>query len=94
MPLAHLVAEVDHAEEHLSGTFPIQPVVQVAFEREKKKSLRKLESMEDIYYLAWKATQAHLQSSGGTCPTFEAWLAGTVAADVVDGSGAAEVPLG
>lgn len=69
------------------GTYPLTPVVQVAFEREYKVGIARAFSedtmkQEYVYWLAWKAMHA----AGRVVKPFDQWLGELAAVEIVNES--------
>ena len=70
---------------HEPGTYPLTPVVQVAFEREYKVGIARAFSedtmkQEYVYWLGWKAMHA----AGKTVKPFDQWLGDLTAVEIVN----------
>lgn len=83
MNLINLRVSFVNASEHEGGTYPVTPVVQVAFEREFKTGMGKAFQAdmrsEYVYWLGWKA----MHCAGKIVKPFDAWLGELAAVEIV-----------
>ena len=88
MNLISLRVKFTNGSELEDGTYPVTPVVQVAFEREFKTGMGKAFQTdmrsEHVYWLGWKAMHA----AGKVVKPFDGWLGELAAVEIVtDSSG-------
>ena len=83
MNLISLKVSFTNGSELEAGTYPVTPVVQVAFEREFKTGMGKAFQTdmrsEHIYWLAWKAMHA----AGKVVKPFDGWLGELASVEIV-----------
>ena len=84
MNLIKLRVEFLPSSELESGTYPVTPVVQVAFEREFKVGIGKAFTVDQrneyLFWLAWKSMHA----AGRVVKPFDGWLAELAGVETVD----------